>query len=389
VKLWRCGESDALGSIWRASAFSDTGEVDDDSNATRIHHPRDVGRTLFADEASAWAAYLGEAPTPQGVAAELEERADALEACARAPLAPLTIGSIWWSIRPCLESCEDGPVSPAPVKLWRCGESDALGSIWRASAFSDTGEVDDDSNATRIHHPRDVGRTLFADEASAWAAYLGEAPTPQSIAVELEERAAALEADSAKRSPLAAAHAAALREIAGLLVRHAVPGRVCRRVTNPKEVLDLWRQGLTGTRPALDIAPSALRLLRQAGCVTGEGDYVTPRGAEVQQALDLYEACLWVMGADDTAETDDGVKAAQRRGLIRINPDTDGYELSPEGEALVKAVGVAKARVAQEGPVVWPGAAVDVVLRWPARPAPGLGDGLDITIPGGAATKEK
>ena len=60
-------------------------------------------------------------------------------------------------------------------------------------------------------------------------------------------------------------------------------------------------------------------------------------------------------------------QAAARQGFVQTNPLTGELELSSEGEALVDAVGEAKARAAQEGPVVWPGAAVDVVLGWRAR----------------------
>ncbi len=111
----------------------------------------------------------------------------------------------------------------------------------------------------------------------------------------------------------------------------------------------------------------------------------SPQARGMRQAMGLYEACLFAMGCDDTRETEEDVQEAARRGFVRPNSLTGELELSPDGEALVDAVGEAKARAAQEGPVVWPGAAVDVVLGWPARPAPGPGDGLDITIPGGAA----
>lgn len=125
-------------------------------------------------------------------------------------------GSIWWTIEPSIESAGHGSttIRPSRVKMWR--RERGLPGYWQASAFNaETGKVDDDTNCTRIHRESDIGRTLFASEAAAWSAYLGPIPTAESIAAELEERAAEL--DPYTGWPEAAARVAALRAIAARL----------------------------------------------------------------------------------------------------------------------------------------------------------------------------
>lgn len=127
-------------------------------------------------------------------------------------------GSVWWTIEPSIESAGYGSttIRPSRVKMWR--RERGLPGYWQASAFNaETGKVDDDTNCTRIHRESDIGRTLFASEAAAWSAYLGPIPTAESIAAELEERAAEL--DPYTGWPEAAARVAALRAIAARLTR--------------------------------------------------------------------------------------------------------------------------------------------------------------------------
>lgn len=93
VKMWR-RERDLPGD-WQASAFNaETGTVDDDTNATRSHREADIGRTLFADESEAWTAYLGPIPTAGGIAAELEERAAALDPYTGWPQAAVRVAAL-------------------------------------------------------------------------------------------------------------------------------------------------------------------------------------------------------------------------------------------------------------------------------------------------------
>lgn len=152
------------------------------------------------------------------------------------------------------------------------------------------------------------------------------------------------------------------------------------RVTNPKEVLDLlasdWLAQLyEGDYSAVllrdrqvPVARSANELLRRAGCLTmwskpGDTVRASARGDVVREALDLYEACLFGKGCDDTAETQAGLAAAWAQGLI----EPDGYALTDRGEALIAAVGAAKQRAAAAGPVVWPGPVVEVVQQFLQR----------------------
>lgn len=142
---------------------------------------------------------------------------------------PFQEGSVWWSIRPSIESASyddrDATCPPALVKLWKNG----MGAWW-ASAFNEqTGEVDNDTNATRCQEPTDVGRTLFRTEEEAWRAHLGEAPTPGTLAEELDARAERVRlAGQGRGSSVAAAHVEALRRLAAQVRGLAdAPGSGC------------------------------------------------------------------------------------------------------------------------------------------------------------------
>lgn len=89
----------------------------------------------------------------------------------------ITMGSVWWTIRPSVESAaygKRGDCLPWSVKAHSYEEYGTWQGSWALSAFNaETGEVDDDPNCTVYAFDRDVGKTFFEDEADAWSAYFG------------------------------------------------------------------------------------------------------------------------------------------------------------------------------------------------------------------------
>lgn len=130
-------------------------------------------------------------------------------------------GSVWWTIEPSWESAnyDDGGFTrcrPTRVKAHRRSVDDDWDLSSFAFASTSTSSV---SSSSRIGCDADIGRTLFATEREAWVAYLGDVPTPGTIADELDNRAADLRplVCSFVAEEVLAPHVASLHEIASSL----------------------------------------------------------------------------------------------------------------------------------------------------------------------------